>query len=102
MDRRDRLATSVEVLQELLHHYMSARRPAAMEDAFALVAGCVDEVWSVDHEDIELALDLAGSNPGLDARDLLHLASCIRRKPDRLVTRERGPEVAWARRPGFP
>ena len=42
-----------------------------------------------------LARNLAHRYPGLEARDLVHLASCIRRKARDLFTFDRGLAAAW-------
>lgn len=93
--RHDRLVTSAEVLQELLHYYLRTRRFCALDDAWALVDRCVDQVWSMDRADVEMARTLMGQHPGLEARDLVHLACCLRRKAHNLVTFDRGLEAAW-------
>ena len=90
-----RLATSAEVLQELLHYYHRDRRFLDLDNAFTLVESCVDEIWTVGKEDVETARNLASSYPGLEARDLVHLACCLRRKPRELMTFDRGLEAAW-------
>lgn len=74
-----RLVTSAEVLQELLHAYLPVRRYETLEAAWTLVRGQISVVWDLEAEDVYLARALAGGNPGLSARDLLHLASCKRR-----------------------
>ena len=93
-----RLVTSAEVLQEILHYYHRARRMMGMDAAFALVDRTVQDVWPVEHADVERARTLAHRYPGLEARDLVHLACCIRRKPRDLVTFDRGLAAAWEAR----
>ncbi len=95
LERGERLVTSAEVLQELLHFYLRVRMLSALEEAFTLVEGCVDEVWPVEREDIELARKLSTRHPGLEARDLVHLACCIRREPRDLMTFDRALAAAW-------
>ena len=95
LERGERLVTSAEVLQELLHFYLRVRMLSALEEAFTLVEGCVDEVWSVEREDVELARKLSTRHPGLEARDLVHLACCLRREPRDLMTFDRGLAAAW-------
>ena len=72
-----RLVTSAEVLQELLHYYHRSRRTAAMDDAFALLDRVVADVWPVEEADVTRARSLAERYPGLEARDLVHLACCV-------------------------
>ena len=94
--RGDRLVTSAEVLQELLHYYLGTRRPSALDDAWMLADRCVEQVWPVEPADVAMARTLIAHHPGLEARDLVHLACCLRRKPRRLMTFDRGLEAAWA------
>ena len=96
--RRERLVTSAEVLQELLYFYHRMRRWSVLEDAFTLVEQTVEEVWSVDRTDVDMARSLMVLHPGLEARDLVHLACCIRRQPRDLMTFDRGLKAAWEAR----
>jgi predicted nucleic acid-binding protein len=84
-----RLLTSAEVLQEMLHAYLGVGRQATLDAAFTLVAGCVDEVWSIDAEDVHLARALDGDHPGFAARDLIHVACCRRRGVTKAITFDR-------------
>ena len=76
---RTPLATSAEVLQELLHTYLPVHRTETLDAALALIEGCVEAVWPVEAEDVHMARSLADRHPGLGARDLLHVACCKRR-----------------------
>lgn len=91
----ERLVTSAEVLQELLHAYVRADRMATLAHAFELVEGCMDDVWPVERGDVTLARDLWSAHPGLDARDLVHLACCRRREVTALKTFDRALAAAW-------
>jgi hypothetical protein len=73
------LATSAEVLQELLHAYLPVQRTETLDAALALVEGCVGSVWPVEPDDVRMARTLTHRHPGLGARDLLHVACCRRR-----------------------
>lgn len=92
------LVTSAEVLQEILHRYLRQGRLRVAGAAFELVQATVSDVWPVERADIERAHSLAHRYPGLEARDLVHLACCIRRKPSDLVTFDRGLAAAWEAR----
>ena len=92
------LVTSAEVLQELLHHYLRRDRRPLLDAAFDLVEATVHQVWPVDHADVVTARNLSVVHPGLEARDLVHLASCIRREPRKLMTFDRGLAAAWRSR----
>ena len=98
LERDDRLVTSAEVVQELLHFHRRSRRESVLRDAFTLVDRIVEAVWPVERADIELAWQLADRHPGLDTRDLVHLACCLRREPRDLMTFDRGLAAAWESR----
>lgn len=83
------LATSAEVLQELLHAYLPVGRTATLDAAFRLAEGRIATVWPVEEEDVRFARMLADEHPALGARDLLHLACCRRRDVTRAKTFDR-------------
>jgi uncharacterized protein len=86
---RARLCTSAEVLQELLHVYIPVQRMQTLDAALRLIDGVIDDIWSIDADDVRLARDLAEAQPGLGARDLLHLACCKRRDVTQIKTYDR-------------
>ena len=89
------LVTSAEVLQELLHAYIPVGRWETLDAALTLVGSRVPTVWSVEAEDVRLARALADTNPGLSARDLIHLACCARRGVTRVQTFDRALGAAF-------
>lgn len=89
------LATSAEVLQELLHAYLPVGRLETLDAALRL-AGDLATVWPVDADDFRDARNLHVRHPGLSARDLLHLAVCTRRSAGGLLTHDRGLAAAWS------
>ena len=94
MTEGTRLCTSAEVLQELLHAYLPVGRLDALDAALRLVKGTIQEIWSVEPDDVWLARLLLDTHRGLDARDLLHLACCRRRRITRSQTYDRGLAAA--------
>ncbi len=92
------LATSAEVLQELLHAYLPVARLATLDAALELVEARVETVWSVEAEDVQLARALVRAHAALGARDLLHLACCRRRGVDTIKTFDRPLAAAFRRR----
>lgn len=96
LDRSEGLATSAEVLQELLHVYLPVGRLQTLEAAFKLVEACIPTVWAVEPEDVRHARLLADSQTHLGARDLLHLACCQRRGVQRIQTYDLGLKAAFA------
>ena len=91
------LLTSAEVLQEMMHVYLSRRRLVALADAMALAEDTVSDVWSLEPEDVALARELYERHPNLSARDLCHLASCIRRGVSEIKTFDQAFQVAARR-----
>ncbi|MGD8684715.1 MAG: type II toxin-antitoxin system VapC family toxin [Chloroflexota bacterium] len=95
LEQRVPMATSAEVLQELLHVYLPVGRTAALDAALRLAAD-LTTVWPIDATDVRAARDLAVSQPGLGARDLLHLAICRRYDVDELLSFDRALVAAFA------
>lgn len=71
---QERLVTDAEVLQEILHRYVSIARPDAIQPAFDALLGIVDEVFPVDRAAVERAKAVVLGRKGLSARDAVHLA----------------------------
>jgi uncharacterized protein len=90
------LATSAEVLQELLHAYLPVGRLADLDAALRLLTDLA-VVWPVTAEDVQTARLFADRHPALGARDLLHLAVCARNDVDELWTYDRGLAGAFGR-----
>lgn len=90
--------TDAEVLQELVHRYVSSGRWSlgrkVLEDFAELMHSRVEPVHG---EDVRRAGRLADDNPGVSARDLVHLAVMQRVGVSRIVTADtdfdRLPEV---------
>lgn len=89
------LVTSAEVLQELLHAYIPVGRTATLDAAFELARGRMGVIWPVESADVDLARTLRESHPGLGARDLLHVACCMRRGVERLKSYDRALTAAF-------
>ncbi len=84
-----RLVTSAEVLQELLHVYLSVERMELLDDAIALATSGSDQVIPITGDDVALARSLADTYSHLSARDLLHLAVCRRHGIKKMMTFDR-------------
>jgi predicted nucleic acid-binding protein len=93
--QRTSLATSAEVLQELLHIYLPVGRLETLDAALSL-ASDLTTVWPIDDADVRAARDLVVSRPGLGARDLLHLAVCRRYGASELLSFDRALVAAFA------
>ncbi|HUH14102.1 MAG TPA: type II toxin-antitoxin system VapC family toxin [Longimicrobiales bacterium] len=91
----DVLATSAEVIQELLHAYLPVGRLATLDAALSLARARMGVIWAVEWDDVQLARSLVSSHPGLGARDLLHVACCTRRGVERVKTFDRALAAAF-------
>lgn len=77
VERRIRLVTSAEVLQEVLHRYFSIRSSAKGEAVYRFVSTLCREVLPVEQHHTERALELLlrhRGRHGFSARDALHAA----------------------------
>lgn len=72
--RGDRLVTSAEVLQEVLHRYRAIHRADAMRAALETLVALADEVVPIDQRDVLRAAVLLDSVPALSARGALQVA----------------------------
>lgn len=95
LERDERLATSAEVLQELLHAYLPVGRLKTLDAALQLAEARISIVWPVEPEDVRFARLLVENHRGLGARDLLHLATCRRREVEAIKTYDRGLAAAF-------
>lgn len=84
----ERLVTDAEVLQEILHRYVAIGRREAIEPAFEVLLGVVDEVLPIDVADVQRARRLL-SSPQLSARDAVHIAVMQRHDIGRILTFDR-------------
>jgi uncharacterized protein len=82
----ERLVTSAEVLQEILHRYVAVKRRDAIQPALDAVLGVVDEVFPVERIDVEQAKRVLDGIPALSARDALHIAVMRRRDVSRIMS----------------
>ena len=74
IDDGERLITSVEVYQEILHRYASIGRPQSIDEAFGVLDDLVDQVLSYEMPQVRTARALLATVAGISARDALHVA----------------------------
>jgi hypothetical protein len=82
----ERLVTSAEVLQEILHRYVAIDRRDAIQPAFDALLGVVDEVLAIELADVERARAFVLGAARLSARDALHAAVMTREGVERIMT----------------
>jgi predicted nucleic acid-binding protein len=82
----ERMVTSAEVMQEILHRYQSIHRPAAIQPALDVLLGVVDEVFPIEAEDVRRAKDVLQGVTKISARDALHVAIMRRHQVHRVMS----------------
>ena len=83
---RERLVTDAEVLQEILHRYVAIDRRDAIQPAFDVLLGVVDQVLGVDRSIVERAKQIVLGYQRLSARDAVHLAVMEHHGIERIMT----------------
>ncbi|MEW5914976.1 MAG: type II toxin-antitoxin system VapC family toxin [Gemmatimonadota bacterium] len=86
---RERLVTNAEVLQEILHRFVAIDRRDAIQPAFDVLLGTVDEVFPVELADVEGAKRILFGLK-VSARDAIHLATMERRRVTRIMSFDTG------------
>lgn len=87
---REKLVTSAEVLQEILHRYTAIDRRDAIQPAFDALLSVVDDVFDIGRADVERAKHIVQSRPRLSARDALHLATMERQRVSTIMSFDTG------------
>lgn len=83
-----RMVTDAEVFQEVLHRYAAINRPKPLADAFAILAGLVDEVFPIGLHEAEAARALVLE--GVGSRDAIHAATMRANGVTRILSFDRG------------
>lgn len=79
--------TDAEVLQELLHRYLTSDRWALGKEVIWRFAEVMhSRIEPIRGEDVQLAASLADHHPRMSSRDLIHAAVMQRLGSDRIVT----------------
>ena len=87
---RQRLVTDAEVLQEILHRYVSIERRDAIQTAFDALLGIVDQVLDVTGTAAERAKEIVLGHRHLSARDAIHLAVMEQHGINRILSFDSG------------
>jgi predicted nucleic acid-binding protein len=85
----ERMVSSAEVMQELLHVYSKRPASAALQQALNALRGLADEIYPVETEDVDRAHAVWRACPGLSSRDALHVAVMQRRGVSRILSFDR-------------
>src|SRR5690242_12601537 len=86
----ERLVTDAEVLQEILHRYAAIDRRDAIQPAFDVLLGIVDEVFPVEQGTIEGAKQIVLGYRHVSARDAIHLAVMDQRNVEQILSFDSG------------
>ena len=86
----ERLVTSIEVYQEILHRYTSIRRLDAIDPAMDTLSALVDEILDFGMDEIRKARMLIGSVDEISVRDALHAAVMERAGVTRILSFDSG------------
>ena len=87
---RQRLVTDAEVLQEILHRYVALDRRDAIQPAFDVLLGVVDQVLPVDHAIAERAKQIVLERRQLSARDAVRVAVMQHHGIEQILTFDAG------------
>ncbi len=70
----EQLVTDAEVLQEILHRYISIHRREAIGPTIQVLLDMVDEVFAVEKSDVLRAAEIVQHRASFSARDAVHIA----------------------------
>jgi predicted nucleic acid-binding protein len=90
VSERRRLVTDAEVLQEILHRYVAIARRDAIQPAFDVLLGVVDQVLAVDRAIAERAKQIVLGRRHISARDAVHLAVMEQHGIEQILTFDSG------------
>jgi len=85
-----RLVTDAEVFQEILHRYSAIERREAIQPAFDVLLGVIDDAFPVDLVDVRRAKTILLGHRTLSSRDALHLAVMERHQVTTILSFDRG------------
>ena len=87
---RQRLVTDAEVLQEILHRYVAIDRRDAIQPAFDVLLGVVDQVLPIDQAIVERAKQIVLGHRHMSARDAVHVAIMQQHGIEQILTFDSG------------
>jgi predicted nucleic acid-binding protein len=85
----ERLVTSAEVMQEILHRYVAIGRRDAIGPASRVLDEICDEVLDITRNDVEAAREIVQKDLRFTARDALHVAVMRRHSVETILSFDR-------------
>ena len=85
-----KLVTSTEVFQEILHRYTAIQKKDAIQKAYDVLLELTDHIFDITRLDIEMAKDDLLSHANISARDAIHIAVMKRNKTNTILSFDRG------------
>ena len=82
--------TSAEVIQEILHRFLSIGRPESGATLIERTQDLMAPVLPITHALMRRVPLLAGRYPSLAARDVVHIATCVHEGIGEIITPDRG------------
>lgn len=86
----EKLVTSAEVFQEILHRYSAIDRRDAVQPAWDALVAATDDVFPVELRDVNRARAIVLERRRLSARDALHVAVMQRHGVARVMSFDNG------------
>lgn len=90
ISEKRRLVTDAEVLQEILHRYISVNRREAIQRTFETLLGVIDDVLPVDRKAVERAKEIVIGYRMLSARAAIHIAVMELHEIEQILTFDSG------------
>ena len=85
-----RLVSDAEVLQEILHRYTAINRRDAIQPAFEVLRGVVDEVFPITEDVVGRAREIVLGARDLSVRDAVHVAAMQQHGVTEILSFDRG------------
>jgi uncharacterized protein len=85
--------TSAEVVQEILHRYLSIKQPGTAVRVAGQAMDMFAPVLPISHFLMRRVPELASRYPTLQARDLVHVATCIHEGITEIISPDTGFDV---------
>ena len=74
LSARERLVTSAETFQEIIHRYLAIADRQHLDAAYEALEAMVSQTGEVTKADVDVARALSITHQGLSSRDCLHVA----------------------------